>query len=296
MHMTTSPFYSDRTSGPVPRTRESLSPATTVALHGLFSDTAAKNGFAQKFPMSCPDGRGIMGTDHDALWRNILGLFPDLQLDDYGRPDPIQPEEVVFDLIEYAATRLAKASAGNWHSFYSHSELSFDEQAGRKEFRDEVNQLLERGGTMFELDTRGRICRIGTPEVQQVIGQMLPASGDTELDEMLQLSKTLYLSRKVTERAWALEKLWDAFMRLKTIDVPGDKPKSIKALLSNIADPNFRQVAETEMTALTKLGNDFMIRHTETNTHPVPEDAVDYLFARLGSLINYLLKVSGRLP
>lgn len=293
--MTTSSFYSDRTNGPIPRTRESLSPDTADALHGLFSDTAVRNGFAHKFPEYCHDGRGIVGTDHAALWRNIRGLVPDLELGDYGRPDPIQPEEVVFDLIEYAATRMAKASEGGWHSFYEHFELKFDEQAGRKEFREEVNQLLQRGGTMFELNTKGEISRIGTPEVQQVIGQMLPASGDAELDEMLKLSKTLYLSRKVTDRALGLEKLWDAFVRLKTVDVPGKKPQSIETLLSNISNAKFRGITEAEMFALTKLGNDFMIRHTETNTQPVPEDAIDYLFARLGSLINYLLKVSGRL-
>lgn len=99
----------------------------------------------------------------------------------------------------------------------NHNELTFVEAPGRREFTKDVNQILQRGGTMYELNPAGRIVRIGTAEVQQVISQMTPASGDTELDGLLSLAKERYLSRQADDRALALEKLWDAFERLKTV-------------------------------------------------------------------------------
>lgn len=148
---------------------------------------------------------------------------------------------------------------------------------------------------MYELSPNLQVVRIGTPAVQQVIEQMTPASGDADLDDLLLRAKGLYISHKQGDRALALEKLWDAFERLKTIDVLGNKKQSANALLDHIASSEFKAFTSTEMKALTDLGNQFMIRHHETDKHPVPQEAQDYLFARMGSLIVFLLKASNRL-
>jgi hypothetical protein len=56
-------------------------------------------------------------------------------------------------------------------------------------------------------------------------------------------------------------------------------------------EPNFRAVLETEAVNLTAVGNNFLIRHTETNRTPIGSDLhVDYLFHRLFSLVWMLLK------
>jgi hypothetical protein len=53
---------------------------------------------------------------------------------------------------------------------------------------------------------------------------------------------------------------------------------------------------EDEATALTQIGNRYMIRHTETDKIPVTESAhVDYLFQRMFAMLMLLLKSSGRL-
>lgn len=49
------------------------------------------------------------------------------------------------------------------------------------------------------------------------------------------------------------------------------------------------------MLALTKIGNAFNLRHHETDKHPVPPEAYDYLYSRMGSLIITLLRESNRL-
>lgn len=291
-------FYSDRIGGPTPRIHEQLSERTSKGLLSLFINKIETNWFAERFPEHCEDGNGICGTNGRGVWMDVEAHVPSMALTGgyYGGSFSYeQTDEVTFDLIEYAASRLSEPKNREWHSFWKHHELSFDEEAGRKAFRDEVNQILHRGGTMFELSPQLQIVRTGTPQVQQVLQAMEPASGDDALDKLLLHAKELFTSREEKNRGLALDKLWDAFTRLKTLDMPGNKVQSIKGLLENIDDDAFRNVIDDEMRSLTKLGNDFMIRHHETGTHSVPPGAYDYLFARMGSLINYLLEVSGRL-
>ena len=94
-----------------------------------------------------------------------------------------------------------------------------------------------------------------------------------------------------------MEKLWDAWERLKTIEAGKDKKARVTAILDKVGnEPNFRERIEKEALELTEIGNKFMIRHTETDKVPVKDSAqVDYLFHRMFALIWLLLHASGRL-
>jgi hypothetical protein len=59
----------------------------------------------------------------------------------------------------------------------------------------------------------------------------LPPSGDGELDELLRDAIEKFYDYSPLERQHGLDKLWDAFERLKTLDKPGRKPASLAALL-----------------------------------------------------------------
>jgi hypothetical protein len=66
-------------------------------------------------------------------------------------------------------------------------------------------------------------------------------------------------------RRESLEKLWDAWERLKTLEPGKDKKASTTALLDKVSsEPMFRAYLEHEATRLTEIGNTFMIRHTES--------------------------------
>lgn len=183
----------------------------------------------------------------------------------------------------------------SWHEYMKHFELSFDKKAGHAEYRDAVNLLLSRGGTVFELTSQMIVQRVGAPETRTALRTLRPNTGDATLDVLIETGRTRYLSRHAADRATAIEKLWDGFKRLKTIDVPGDKKNSVKVLLANIADVPFRAIVEAEMQELTKLGNGFQIRHHETGKPPVPGSAQDYIVRRMAALLTYLLDQSGRL-
>jgi hypothetical protein len=61
------------------------------------------------------------------------------------------------------------------------------------------------------------------------------------------------------------------------------------------AEPNFCKTLHNEALELTRIGNDFTIRHSETYKVPLElSEHVDYLFHRLFALIRLLLRTTGR--
>ena len=121
-------------------------------------------------------------------------------------------------------------------------------------------------------------------------------TGDSELDELLEAARSKYLSPQLNVRHEALEKMWDAWERLKTIEPGKDKQASVSALLDRAAaEPNFRGALEKEARELTDIGNKFRIRHSETSQVRLElDEQVDYLFHRLFSLIRLLLRSTRR--
>lgn len=119
----------------------------------------------------------------------------------------------------------------------------------------------------------------------------LPPSGDVTLDQLLNDARLKFKDPAPKTRSEATEKLWDAWERLKTLEVQGNKRLSIARLLDQCSpEPSFRAVLEAEALALTKLGNAFHIRHFETDKVALqyPEQN-DYLFHRLFALVHLLL-------
>ncbi len=226
-----------------------------------------------------------------------------------GKANGSQPIAVadsdIFDLLEYTARKIALPSQRRFHEFFSHYELEFygnSREKAQETFQGEVNELLCRGRVIYEcvsVDDTLQIQRMGTPEVRRLMADLQPNSEDKELDNLITEARKRYLSHKEDERRIGLEKLWDAFERLKTIETLPDgksnKKASAEQLLSRITDEPLREVVEDDMEALTDVGNEFRIRHHETDKHVVPVEGYDYLFARMSNVIITLLRASNRL-
>jgi hypothetical protein len=92
--------------------------------------------------------------------------------------------------------------------------------------------------------------------------------------------------------------LWDCWERLKSLEDPQNKKQSVTALLDKAADdPLFRKMLDDEARALTDIGNSFHIRHSEVTQSTVMDSShIDYLFHRLFSMIQLLLKKRGLAP
>ena len=88
----------------------------------------------------------------------------------------------------------------------------------------------------------------------------------------------------------AVEKLWDAFERLKTYYSPAlNKPSSANKIIDDMSasNPNFKIMYETEFKALTNIGNEFRIRHHETTKIDITDNRqYDYFYKRCLALIS----------
>lgn len=147
----------------------------------------------------------------------------------------------------------------------------------------------------FEL-VDGEVIRRAPAGIDDALAQTLFQSGDAQLDKLLDAARQKFLHRSLDVRREALEKLWDAWERLKTVEPGKDKKASTAALLDKVtSEPTLRGRLELEARELTDIGNTFMIRHTEINKVPVTESAqVDYLFHRLFAVIRLILRATGR--
>ena len=91
----------------------------------------------------------------------------------------------------------------------------------------------------------------------------------------------------------AVEKLWDAYERLKTYYPSLDKKGNTQKMSSDFSNnnDNIKELVYNEFGFLTKVGNNYTIRHTETNKIRISDDNhYKYLYKRCFSLISLILE------
>lgn len=107
---------------------------------------------------------------------------------------------------------------------------------------------------------------------------------DEDLNLLINEAKDRYL--KPNDQIVALEKLWDAFERVKTY-YDKDKKKSATILIGKMSTELDADELQQEFETLTKIGNSYRIRHHETDKKPLTEPSqVKYLFFRMLALID----------
>lgn len=285
-----SAYFSDRERGPRPRTSEEISEAAWggfIALIGSLIDTGA---FGIDFPEACPDGRGTSGTSANAFYMALQSEVPDL--DPPFRAGDVPPTLDVLDLIEFCHSHVASPQRGSYHSYYGHYHLDFDRDLGQSQFRDRVNTIMARNGIAFELRDDGQFSRLAPPVLREQLAMSEFDTGDEDLDALLESARTKFLSPDPNTRREALEKLWDAWERAKTLEDGSDKKASATALLDKASsEPTLRAALEAEAKEITRIGNTFSIRHSETSQIALERsEHVDYLFHRLFALLLLVLR------
>jgi hypothetical protein len=109
---------------------------------------------------------------------------------------------------------------------------------------------------------------------------------DETLNDLVDKSKEFFAKG---DMQIAIEKLWDAFERMKTLLDPNKKTSITKLIkiLSNVLETT---LWEYEFRSLTEVGNNYQIRHHETNKKPINSDMErEYLFFRMLSLMDFAL-------
>ena len=286
-------LFTDRHGEARPRVKEVLDDVTREGLLSLVSARIDKECFGLSFNEKCGDGYAYAGTDLTLLEKTMKGygiVWPH----DADR-DAAPADSQIFDLLEFSYEFIAEAKDPTYHSYMSHSHYSYDRDEGRASFTYDVNRMFERNGMAFEL-REGAVVRLAPAILQEAFASSTFWTGDSTLDELLEVSRQKFTNHSIDVRRESLEKLWDAWERLKTLEPGRDKRESTGRLLDKaVPEPTLRERLEREARELTEIGNTFMIRHTEVDKVPIVDSHhIDYLFQRMFSIIRLLLKAGGR--
>jgi len=290
-------YFSDRELGQKARTIEEIPKNVWGGLVYLIETGIKKGAYGKDFPEYCPDypdGNVITGVNVNEF-SSVLGVeVPSIEfpLNSEEPPDTI----TILDVIEFCYKHVVEPKQMEFHSYWGHYHLNLDIKRGQEKFRNTINGYFQRNGLAYELKKNGRIERLTSPVLHGLLKSAIFNTGDNDLDELLELAKNKIFHPDLKVRKESLEKLWDAWERLKTLEPGKDKRESTKKILDKAQqEPEFRDLLEKEAMELTNIGNKFRIRHSETDKIPINDNQdIDYLFHRMFSLIWIILVKIGK--
>lgn len=283
-------FFSDRELGAIPMNSEDIS---EKVFNGIITIYEGSQSFlAKSFPVYCPDNEGIVcGYNNYSFFDAVKGFIPGMHvIRRIGTFDDIPDKYTILDFIEFVYDNLWDYSEGGDHSYFKHSHLSFPgTRVCRNSFRSNTNKLFERNGIVFYLDNDGKIKRHLPLELDALIAVMKIRTSDQRLNELINQAIVDIRKPAISDRSYSLEKLWDAFERMKTYYTTMDKKDSANKVIANAGSEtlDFCDLLTVEFKSLTDIGNKYQVRHFETNKIQLQNTKhIDYLFYRMLALIN----------
>ena len=170
----------------------------------------------------------------------------------------------VFDVIE---------------SFNRHTTKS-------SQFRNEINAIFKLNNINVEL-------RNG--EVHSTSNKAIGLDDSTNIneagiEELIRIAEDLY---NKGEYSYAVEKIWDAFERIKTYYSTLDKKKSAEKIINDISYGNehIKKMFDNEFKLLTDTGNSYRIRHHEINKIDIIKELhYKYFYKRCLALISVIVE------
>ncbi len=299
-------YFSDIESGKGERVVEEIPVPVWNGIVTVYERFKTENYFASSFPSTCPDNKSICwGFDNKSFEDRVKSEIPNIDipiarkkerisiLDDWKgeAAETVINKYAVLDFLMFCHKHIKKPIKGQYHDFFGHHHLSFqDDPESKKEFIKEINLIFERNGIVFFLNDHGQINRAVPTVFQPLINRVFNTS-DTRLNELIEIAYNKFVLPKLEDRIHALEKIWDVFERVKTY-YSGDKKASADQLIELVSKDNdaIKEMLKKEATALREIGNNFQIRHFETNKKEITDNKhVDYLFYRMANLLHMFL-------
>lgn len=171
-------------------------------------------------------------------------------------------------------------------------ELQFDELSNNEKtpFQVEINASLKKDNVPFRLSDRGLIEILNDQEVlSSEIIKSIESVPELGIQDLLNEAIIKHMQPTFQAHRDAAEKIWDALERLKTYYTDMDKKASTTKIVNDMAggQTDFVDLFNTEFKTLTDIGNNFRIRHHETNKIDITDIRhYDYFFNRCLSLIS----------
>ncbi len=300
-------YFSDKEKGKKEFKIEEISIDVWNGIVSVFEEYKTGNYFSYSFPKKCNDNESlIVGFDEELFNDRVKAEIPTISVP-VQRKAEINKEDFwklevndeiddnidkysVLDFVEFLYKNFKTPIQKDYHDFFKHYHLEFEDNKQNKEnFINDINQLFERNGIVFYLENNGEIKRKLPKEFINIIRDY--KTNDAKTNELIALAIEKIKSVKFEERRISLEKIWDAFERIKTYYKEKNKKHSIEKLLDLVSeeDANIKEVLTKEAKELTNIGNEFQIRHFETNKKEIKNiELIDYLFYRMMCFINIL--------
>ena len=282
----------------------------TIEMYRLLFDCCEKyfKNIAWKYPAECPDGRGCCGIDEGKLVNDLLFEIPDLYgVNTYStlgwfkkRPtratgifddeDDQYDQYALLDFIEFIAKNCRDIVRQVHHGYYEHDDLSFgNTNLVMYDFIEDINQIFQKTGLLYCLNQDGEVERVSENGVlNEEIESHISKIKEKGICDLLNEAIALYRNPRPEAHKDAVEKIWDALERLKTYYKGMDKKASASKIVNDVAggQADFVTLFNTEFKALTDIGNQFRIRHHETDKIDITDmHHYDYFFNRCLSLI-----------
>lgn len=278
----------------------------TTDVYRMLFDCCEKNldNLGYKYPDYCPDDDNcsiICGVDVNKLYSFLKYRIPNLFREGSNIVIPNDSDEydqyALLDFIEYIAQNMRTIVRDYYHSYFRHHHLSFKESTQDfVKFRDDINEIFIITGLQYRLTEQRQIERITeTDYLVNEVKESCKELPDQGVKELLLEAIDLYKSARPSNHRLATEKAWDALERLKTIYMKDglDKKRSADNVIEKMSmgNTNYKTLFCTEFKHLTDIGNQYRIRHHETDRIDINDDRYyDYFFNRCMSLIALAIK------
>jgi hypothetical protein len=298
-------YFSDIELGEKERVSEEITEDIHKGIVAVYRTYATKNAFSESAAFDCPDGYpGVCGFNEKLFFDLAKGKIPNFDLKKYN------DKYMILGFVQFCYSHVKKANKSvdipyidglTGNETYT-SSYTFDESKSEKEnFKNTINTIFRRNGLVFELQEDGEIIRKIPKGIEPLVSKLYETD-DAELNKLINEAFDNFLKVKIEDRIVAVEKIWDAFERMKTYYQEKNKKNSIEALIKEVSSGNdvMIEILDAEAVKLTDIGNGkredksntgLSIRHHETNKVNIDSNEhIDILFYRMVSYMQLFLK------
>jgi hypothetical protein len=212
------PYYSIRSGG-----RDNNEPGMDIgeitwAIISVYSQFDTQHYFQEGLGYGCVDEGhmgGRVGNDVNAylLWKvGKADLWPPKAGVEYSESD-------LFDLVEFMFDCAGKPVKVRYHGYYNcgyHGD-TFEKEVGQNEFREEINEVLRRYSTGFELSKDGEVLALAETGFEPLVEEDLPATNLEHVEDRVKaaIRKFRYRRSSIEDRREAVRGLIDVLEYLR---------------------------------------------------------------------------------
>ena len=257
---------------------------------------------AGMFPEFCYDNaEQVCGVDRNSLKNYLSFSIPGLLFDYQG--NVIAPagddfnQYALLDYIEFIALNITDYQDQGYHPFFLHQHIKvLKTNMVFATYRQEINDAFALTGLLYVLTDKKQVERISDSDAQIATNQeTINGVQEPGLKQLIDDAIRLYKNPRPEIYHTAVEKIWDALERIKTIGMEHglDKKASVSELINRMSSgkKEFMSLFDSEFHALTDIGNHFRIRHHEMDKIDISDEHYyGYFFNRCFSLVCLALK------